>query len=59
MECQLSFWIGQINHWQLLFFATSGHNDKDGELFLMDAYQLAKDQTIKDKKGSTYQGIAT
>ena len=42
-----------------LFFAASGHYDKDGELFLMDAYQLAKDQTIKDKKGNTYQGIAT
>lgn len=42
-----------------LFFAASGDDKKDGELFFMDAYQLAKDQTIKDKKGNIYKGIAT
>lgn len=42
-----------------LFFAVSIEPDKDGELFIMDAYQLAKDQNAKISHNEDFKGIAT
>ena len=39
-----------------LYFAVTSHPEKDGEVFVMDAYQLAEDQQADDFKGIATSG---
>jgi hypothetical protein len=42
-----------------LFFAVHGNDDKDGEIFILDAYEFGNTQKMISKSKDRYYGIAT